>query len=372
VTLRQRRIAYSSTAVAAGAQAGYVSSEETGMTPLRATRLRRTDRQTALSFVDAELGPPEDWQSPILRYALSAPFQEDWKEEVGHWLMTAQRFGFLAQLKQRVLPAKRGTHVATININDERRSHLLQELAPAMMTHYFSGTGWSFVAWEPIKGGAEDVDVALRAPSGKDVLFQVKAPDQPGHLVPAEGEAPAGFRVVRTPAEGNERDESGKLRPEVKTGGEADWKLTKVAAKAADVLPRLGSQAQFVCICPNRSPLSMAHVVLISYLAGRTEGEHGRRGRTRVTLPKDKRGQFWSAEWAHVSGLIVLELLRPENGDISYGCVVLLNPNAAALASADWFEHAHVLVLEGNTFRWKGGEPAGPRYVPDGTVVANE
>ena len=303
---------------------------------------------TALAFVDSQLGMK--WSS-----------NSDWIAEVGHWLKTAEQLGFLEQLRSRLPKAStRATGSSQVDPNDQRHNHLLQELAPAMVTHYLVGTGWSFDKWEALTGGPEDVDVALYSPAGTRAFLQVKAPDQPGHI--------KDNRIVRTPAEGDERDAAGNLRDEVKSGGEADWKVCKAVAKAAKVLPKSGNEVKLIAVCPNRRSLSMpsAHGSLISDLIGKTEGEKGKI----VTLPKSRLGKFWTTDWRHVSGVVVLDLLLPMHGGAHYGCIVLMNPVATVPALADWFPHAHVCVLEDSTFRWIRGEPSGPpRWLPNGTVL---
>jgi hypothetical protein len=88
-----------------------------------------------------------------------------------------------------------------------------------------------------------------------------------------------------------------------------------------------------------------------------------------VTLPRANLSKFWAPEWKHVSGVVLLYFVRPFGGEPRYSCVVLLNPVADMQASQAWFPHAHVCLLDGSTFRWVRGEPEGPRWLPDGTVI---
>ena len=132
----------------------------------------------------------------------------------------------------------------------------------------------------------------------------------------------------------------------MKRGGEADWKILKDVDKAAARLPKTGPEAKLIAVCPNRSQLSSPHACLLPHLYGATYG-----GRE-VTLPRSKLGKFWAPEWRHVAGVAVLGFARPAGGDPRYSCVALLNPVSDVRASPDWFPHAHVCVLEADTFRW--------------------
>jgi hypothetical protein len=42
---------------------------------IEATELHRVAREEALAFVDQQLGPANEWPSPLIRYPLSAEFQ---------------------------------------------------------------------------------------------------------------------------------------------------------------------------------------------------------------------------------------------------------------------------------------------------------
>jgi hypothetical protein len=325
-----------------------------------ASTLHCIGRDQALALVDTLFGPAGKWPSPIIAYRLSEAAQEDWKEEIGHWLDTAGRAGFRDKVVERALKqARRGTRSAGIDPNDERHSDLVQELAPAMVAHYLLNTGWSSspsTVWEPVTGGVVDVDLQLTTPSGVVANVQVKAPDQPGNVVNG--------RVVRTPAKGDERDASGTLRPEIKIGGEADWKILHDVDKAAEQLPKTAAQVNLIAVCPNRSALSAPHACLLSHLYGVTLG-----GRAGVTLPSSKLGKFWDPEWRHVAGVLMLELLRPGSGDPLYSCIALFNPVSDVRAMPDWFPHARVCVLDSYTFRWIRGEPGLPAWLPDGTLI---
>jgi hypothetical protein len=68
-----------------------------------ATALHVVSARDALDFVDTQLGLPSEWGSQLTKYRLASDFQSDWKAEVGQWLKTAERHGYLATLKARVI-----------------------------------------------------------------------------------------------------------------------------------------------------------------------------------------------------------------------------------------------------------------------------
>lgn len=204
-----------------------------------------------------------------------------------------------------------------------------------MVAHYLTHTGWAFVAWEPIAGGDCDVDIALTAKDGAPVLFQVKAPDQPGYVV--------GHHLV---------------------DGEYDQRVLEAVAKAARQLPRTGPEAKFIVVCANRTwPLSSNVQCLVVDLVGSTVGHD-----SVVTLEGSRLGKFWRRDWKHVSGVVVLDYLRGHS-DFLYPCTVLLNPVASVPGAPDWFPHARVFVLEDSVFRWVRGEPGDTHTLPDGTML---
>lgn len=109
---------------------------------IAASALHQVDRATALSLVDSLLGEASEWSSPLLRYRLASEFQSDWKEEIGHWLRSAQEHGFLLPLLGRLLKrAKRLSKLAEVDPNDKHHLVVLQELAPAMAVYYLTRTG---------------------------------------------------------------------------------------------------------------------------------------------------------------------------------------------------------------------------------------
>ncbi|MCK6536213.1 MAG: hypothetical protein L6Q84_24875 [Polyangiaceae bacterium] len=298
--------------------------------------LHVVSREEALAFVDALFGSPEEWRSPLIRYRLSSDFQSDWKEEVGNWLKTAERLSFLDPLLDRLIKrTKRGTRSVGVDPNDRRHSELISELAPAMIAYYLSGTGWQFKAWEPITGGDVDVDLELEAPDGRQVHVQVKAPDQPGLVV-------------------NHRS----------VDGENDERVLAAVLKAAEQLPRPGTAVNLIAVCANRTwPLSGEPGFLVTELVGSTV----QRGSV-VSLPRSRVGRFYSTDWAHIAGVVVLDYLRGVDV-FKYPCTVLLNPQAARPASPDWFPRGRVCQFDGEAFRWIRGEPGDEHTLPDGTKL---
>ena len=108
-----------------------------------ASTLQRIDRAAALATVDAHLGAADEWKSPLIRYRFSSNFHSDFKEEIGHWLHTAERFGFQGALVERLAKrAKRESRSVAVDPNDRRHTELLVELAAAIFAHYLCGTGW--------------------------------------------------------------------------------------------------------------------------------------------------------------------------------------------------------------------------------------
>lgn len=303
-----------------------------------AAELHRASRDQALARVEDLFGEAGEWRSPLIQYRLSSDFQSDWKEEVGHWLLTAERLGFLDPLIARVIKrAKRGTRSEGIDPNDRRHNELVAELAPAMVAHYLEGTGWAFQAWEPLTGGQVDVDLALAPPTGGEVYVQVKAPDQPGGR--------ANHRVV---------------------DGEYDDRVVAAVENAAGQLPRKGDSINLIAVCANRiAPLSQNPRCLVKALVGAPLGT----GDGGSVLTEGQYGRFFASDWVHVSGVVMIDYLRGID-TFKYACTVLLNPVATVTGDPEWFPYARVAHLDGDAFQWVRGEPGRAHGLRPGTVVA--
>ena len=167
-------------------------------------------------------------------------------------------------------------------------------------------------------------------------MLQVKAPDQPGYVV--------GYRLV---------------------DGEFDGRVLSQVAKAAGQLPRSTDAANLIVVSANRTwRLSGDPRCVVVDLVGGTLQVGGA-----ISLPRSNRGKFWTPEWKHVAGVVLLDYLASVD-EFTYPCTVLFNPVADVKASADWFPRARVLELEGSTFRWVRGAPGIAHTIPDGTVLS--
>lgn len=300
--------------------------------------IHRIPETDALKFVDEVLGPADTWPSPLISYRLGAGFQADWKAEVAQWLWVAKEHGFLDRVLHDLrAQAKRPSKATVVDPNDERHLKLHQHLAVARVTHYLTALGWNFQAFESETGGKVDVDLSLRSPDGAVVELQVKAPDQPG-------------RVVK-----------GKI-----VDGEHDERIVLAVTKAAGQLRRPATGPSIIVVCANRDyPLAWSIRLLVKPLFGSTVQV----GST-VFLTAENRGCFFKDDWAHVSGVVVLDLVR--GAEIAkYICVALLNPNAAFPAPEGWFPRARVAQLCDGRFRWMRGSPK-HTTLPDGTMSVDE
>ncbi|MDB4963964.1 MAG: hypothetical protein JWP01_3963 [Myxococcales bacterium] len=316
-----------------------MATTERSSPSITAADLHRISEAEALALVERLLGDESQWPSPLIKYRFKSEWQRDWKAELGHWLHTAGTFGFQGQLVDRVLGrARRGSRSTTVDPNDQRHLDLQSEMAPAMVVHYLTGTGWAYRQWEAVTGGNGDVDVEFAAPGGVVINTQVKAPDQPGSR--------AGGRVV---------------------DGEYDDRVLTALRKAAGQLLPFGEATNVIVICARRGwPLSGEPEPLVGYLYGSTLCD--RTGR--VWLPHAERGWFFTPWWRHIGAVVVLDYVRGV-GNLTYGCVVLVNPMADHGVTPGWFPHAHACFLDGNVFRWQNGEPAGHGHtaLPEGTLL---
>lgn len=291
--------------------------------------------------MEASLGPPESWPSPLIRYRLEAGFQTDWKVELGQWLKAAEEYGFLDRIlhdlkaqAQRPLSPSYQAHADSVDPNDKRHLKLHQYLAACRVTHYLTALGWTFGAFEPETGAGVDIDLSLQSPDGTLVEIQVKAPDQPGRRVNG--------RIV---------------------DGERDERVLTAIRKAAKQLRRPPTTPAVIAVCANRDwPLSWHIRCLVKLLVGSTAqvGSH-------VFIERAQTGAFFKQDWDHISGVFCLDLAR--GPDVAkYICVALLNPNAVFSVSAEWFPHARVSEFTGNEFRWLRGEPDAST-LPEGTQL---
>ena len=319
--------------------------DDNGTTPaapkawLPAADLHRLSGAEALALVDEQFGSSDGWTSELMRYRLTSDYQADWKEEIGHWLDTAGRHGFLAPLLHRILTrAKVHGDDDARNPNDAGHQILAQELAPAMVVHHLTGTGWGFSRWEPKSPGGIDVDVELSAPDGTAVQIQVKAPDQPGRH--------AGCQLV---------------------DGEYDARVVTAVHKAAGQLPRDGPETKLIFVCANRElGLATEPACLVTELIGATMGDG-----VVVYLPRSKLGAFFRPEWAHVGAVVLLDFVRSFSGG-GYACTVLTNPEASVPADRAWFPRGRVCLFDGRAFRWTPDAPGITHTLPDGTCIRDD
>jgi hypothetical protein len=257
---------------------------------LHADALHTIGNEEAVALVERLLGPASEWPSPLLAYRMASSFQRDWVAELGHWLDTAGQLGYQESLVRRLLArAKRPSRSDGVDPNDQRGVDLAAELAPAMVVHYLAGTGWRFIAWEPpAKQG--DVDLRLLSPNGTAVDVQVESPDVPGRI--------SNHRLV---------------------GGEFDNRVTAAVGKAAQQLQG-ASHTSMIVICANRSwSLATDPQCVVAHAVGSTVEEDGA-----VALPMNCRGKFYSGEWSHVGGIVMIDCVRGSR-DLRYCCTVLVN-----------------------------------------------
>jgi hypothetical protein len=281
----------------------------------------------ALAFVDEILGAPEAWSPSLIAYRLSSDFQENWKIEVGHWLLFARDAGFLERLRKRIIDRALGeaANPSVTGANDSAHRTLLSELASAMAAYYFTRLGWRFQSWEPpppIPKG--DIDLRLESPSGLVVDVQVKAPDQPGEF--SHG------RIVN---------------------GEIDERVLKAMNKAVGQLKFASGPGRMVVVCPQRNwPIDAD--VLARYLLGkpttRSEEVWG--------ICREGGGVFGKPPGSEIGAVVALSYDRGLDKAL-YRCTVIRNPWAppAAAIPATCFPRARVLSLVGDRFVWEPEEP---------------
>ncbi|HTA88437.1 MAG TPA: hypothetical protein VK745_02635 [Polyangiaceae bacterium] len=314
-----------------------------------AHELWRITNEMAMALVDEDLGPPSDWAaSALMSYRLQAEFQADWKAEVGHWLHAAKSNGFLEKMLKPLLGERdRKARNENRDGNDPRHLKLYQHLGAAMVCHYFTGLGWSCIGFDTETGGSVDIDLALSTPDKTLVEFQVKVCDQPGRL------------------------ENGRY-----VEGDYDERVLQALDNAVGQLPQPARSVAMVALFAQRS-FSLAGDP--SCVVERVFGSSTQLG-TDVFIRQTDLGRFLTGDWKQIAGVVILDLSRTADFDLSgdevrvinmttYPCTVLLNPRAEHLANPDWFPRARVAVFEGESFRWLRSEPWIRHGLPTGTRV---
>ena len=277
------------------------------------------------------LGRGDAWVSELMQYRTTSGWQDDWVVEVGNWLIRARQLGFLDRLLAPVLPqrAAAGSRAA----GDPVHRNVHQQLAQAMVVHYFVGTGWALRAFEPNvtdlrgDGTRADVDVQM-SPMGTTTIvdMQVKG--------------------------------SGTLGVEDR---EADAQILGGVAKAAAQLPDPPVGPALIVMVAQRGWPLYGDTHVLETLIG-TSGYPDRR----VLLHDQARGQLES--WTHISGLVILDHRRGLE-DADYGCAVLQNPWAEYPVDPAWFPHARVLTCVDGLFTWLRSAPSVTKF-PTGTRFA--
>jgi len=220
-----------------------------------------------------------------------------------------------------------------------------------MVCHYFTGLSWSCVGFDTETGGAVDIDLALTAPDKTLVEFQVKVPDQPGRL------------------------ENGRY-----VDGDYDQRVLQALDNAVGQLPKPARSVAMVAVFAQRS-FSLAGDP--SCVVRRVFGTTSSIADVGVFIEQADLGCFMTGEWNQIAGVVILDLSRTADFDLSgdevrvinmtaYSCTVLLNPKAEHPANPDWFPRARVAILDGNRFEWVRGEPWLDHTLPSGTRIVCE
>lgn len=299
--------------------------------------LHTATEDDAVSALRRHFGDPSDWSSAAIRRLLGSDFQRDWQIEAGHWVLAAEEHGYAESVVRKAVD--RGQRAPTPGRTETKLFlNFLQEMAEAMAAYWFLRTGWSFDAWNPPVAGA-DVDFRVRAPDGTPVSIQVKAPDEHGKVV------------------------NHKIQ-----GGEFDSRVRAATDKGCVQLPRPAAHPGLIVVIANRNwPLTAAPRILESHLVGGTTQYQGTEG---LFLHDENRGLFFTPNWDHCSGVVMLHYVRGVD-TFSYANVTLLNPNAQHPCKLEWFMGARVCYLDGDRFRWRGGKP---KYsiISDGTHLTDD
>ena len=270
-----------------------------------AKHLRRFSEREALEFADHILGESELWSPSLIAYRLSSSFQEDWKTEVGSWLLLAKTLGFLDKFKsQRLIRAQiEARNPEGSGVQDSAHRILMSELASLWSTYYLTGVGWGFDAWEPsvVRG---DVDVRLVSPSGIVTDIQVKAPD-----------------------------------------AEQDDRFIDAIGKGAEQLNETPGPGRMV-VCATSATWGADVNSWGTYLLGSTCYEDGE-----ITLTESQRGTFGSVDMEQLTAVTELHLVRGISS-LLYRSTVILNPWAGSRGLVpDDFANSRLCYLSANYVR---------------------
>lgn len=284
---------------------------------LEVQELHALSGEEACALVDRVLGAPASWPPVLIAWRLGHPSQRDWKTELGQYLHVVMGIGALDRFLNRVGRARIPTDPGSKREHNEAAHQiLLSELAPAMATHYFLGTGWAFSAWEP-KVRVGDVDVELFAPSGTPVSVQVKAP-----------------------------------------GGDNEQHVLAAIEKGRRQLDGARQPTMLLVSAQRGIPLAANPESVATFLVGMTTQV----GST-VYQASDDLGCFICPAWRHVGAVVLLDHLRGLDRQL-YTCTVLLNSwaNAAVRCEREWYPRARVCWSDGNAIHWQAGPPDGEIY----------
>lgn len=326
----------------------------TGPRPtLTAADLAEASEDDALALVATQLAPLLSSSNPVVRQLVEKQFHRDWQVEAGRWLLFAQRHGFLDAVVKQVIGAAEAPPDAQNTHRDRFFRTFLAWLAEPMAAYFFVRSGWGFGEWEPPRfKPVNDVDFILASPGAapRDVLVQVKSPDVPGEVV--------GGRAF-----GGDNDEHVWLA----VGGGV-LESGKRKKGAIGQLPSPAATPAMIVVHAHRHGSLAFEPSIETKLVGATvQFESGR-----VTLPRNRRGAFFTPEWSHCGAVVLLDNLRGAE-EFLYTCTVFINPNAEAAARCEreWFRGARVNYLDGDTFRWQAGAPE-YSTIPDGTTLLHE
>jgi hypothetical protein len=285
----------------------------------------------ARSLIQELIGRGGVWTSELMQYRTTSDWQDDWVVEVGNWLARARLLGFLDRLLAPVLSQRDAA--GSRDAGDPVHRNVNQQLAQAMVVHYFVSTGWNLHAFEPAvtdlrgDGTRADVDVQMCPPAATAIVdMQVKA--------------------------------SGTLGVH---DHQVDQQIRAGVAYGAEQLPDPPLGPALIVVVARRDWPLYGDTHVLENLIGSTSGYEDRR----VLLHDQAHGEL--AGWTHVSGIVTLDLRRGSDDD--YGCSVLQNPWADYPLDPAWFPHAYVLTCADGVFTWLRGTPSATTF-PSGTRFA--